>query len=101
MIFEACIEMKENTPIAAQVAENLALLYATREGEQPLDREFGLSTDFLNLPMPAARAQLSAQIIRKTSQYESRARVVKVEWEDTNAAQGKLCPKVVVELGEY
>lgn len=100
MTVETKVQIQQSGPLANEVQECLSLLYATKAGEQPMDREFGLKLDFLNLPLPAARAQLSAQIVQKTARYESRARVVRVDWEESEQTEGALRPKVVIELVE-
>lgn len=76
----------------------LVTLYGSREGEQALDRDFGLNVDCLSLPPEAAEANLTAEIIRKTKRYEPRAQVLEVKYETTNAQQGQICPKVVVQI---
>lgn len=78
------------------VRKNLELLYATRAGEQGLDRDFGLDMDGLDLPSPRAKALLAAEYVRKTQKYEPRAKVVRVEWPETE--DGRLKAKVVVKL---
>lgn len=80
----------------AEVLRNLRVLYATVAGEQALDREFGLSLDGTDRPNESAKALRSAEYVRKTQQYEPRARVVRVEWSDPG--DGKLKPKVVIAL---
>ena len=54
----------------------LLTLYGSKEGEQALDREFGLNMECLSLPAEAAQAMLTAEIIRKTKNYEPRAEVL-------------------------
>mgnify|MGYP001433962733 CR=1 FL=1 len=54
----------------------LLTLYGSKEGEQALDREFGLNMECLSLPAEAAQAMLTAEIIRKTKKYEPRAEVL-------------------------
>lgn len=76
----------------------LVTLYGSREGEQTLDRDFGLNIDCLSLPAEAAEANLTAEIIRKTKRYEPRAQVLEVKYETKNAQQGQICPKVVVQI---
>ena len=34
----------------AELDRKLALLYSTREGTMPLDREFGINMDFVDMP---------------------------------------------------
>lgn len=84
-------------PVAAAVVRNLRVLYGTRAGEQALDRSFGIDESVQDAPQEFARALLAAEYVRKTQQYEPRARVVNVEW-SAMGAEGKLTPKVVIEL---
>lgn len=72
--------------------------YGSKEGEQALDREFGLNMECLSLPAEAAQAMLTAEIIRKTKKYEPRAEVLEVEYETSHSQQGRIRPKVVVQI---
>ena len=83
---------------AQEVYRNLSVLYATQAGEQALDREFGIDTAVIDCPQENARALLAAEYVRKTRQYEPRARVVRVEWTTGNPSDGNMTPKVVIEL---
>ena len=76
----------------------LKTLYGSREGEQALDREFGLNMDCLSLPAEAAEAKLTAEIIRKTKKYEPRAQVLEVSYETSHSQQGNIRPKVVINI---
>lgn len=76
----------------------LRTLYASREGEQALDREFGIDYSFLDYPVEAAQPMFTAEVVEKTARYEKRARVLRVEWLSSNAGQGNLMPKVVIEI---
>lgn len=76
----------------------LKTLYGSREGEQALDREFGLNMDCLSLPAEAAEAKLTAEIIRKTKKYEPRAQVLEVSYETSRSLQGNIRPKVVINI---
>lgn len=76
----------------------LLTLYGSREGEQALDREFGLNMECVSLPAEAAQAKLTAEIIRKTKKYEPRAEVLEVEYEMSHSQQGSIRPKVVVQI---
>ena len=73
----------------------LKTLYGSREGEQALDREFGLNMDCLSLPAEAAEAKLTAEIIRKTKKY---AQVLEVSYETSRSQQGNIRPKVVINI---
>lgn len=76
----------------------LRTLYGSKEGEQALDREFGLNMECLSLPAEAAQAVLTAEIIRKTKKYEPRAEVLEVQYETSHSQQGRIRPKVVVQI---
>lgn len=77
----------------------LTALYSVREGEQPLDRDFGLSQEFLDQPMPIAQNMLALEIIGKTSRYEPRVSVDKVEYE--YGGDGQLVPVIHLKEGEW
>ena len=57
----------------ADIKRCLECLYQTAEGTCPLDREFGLNTDFVGMPMDVAKSQFAVEIIDKTDRYEPRA----------------------------
>ena len=63
---------------AADTAEDvqrcIAVLLSTRAGSVAMDREFGLSWDFVDLPVEAAQAALTAEIVAKVAKYEPRER---------------------------
>jgi phage baseplate assembly protein W len=78
------------------ISRCLCTLYGSMAGEQGLDRDFGLSTDFLDQSSESAQVLYTAEVVRKTALYEPRARVTRVEY--TGDKEGRLKPKVVVEL---
>ncbi len=73
----------------------LTALYLIREGEQPLDRNLGLSQEFIDKNDPVARNLLVLEIIEKTKQYETRVVVEKVEYK--SAKEGMLIPVVYLK----
>lgn len=77
----------------------LRMLYTTKEGEQPLDREFGLNIDFVGEPMPVAQSKFSQEIVRKTAMYEPRVAVQKVTYEK-DGISGMLIPKIYLTKGK-
>lgn len=84
-------------PEAADVQRCLRTLYGTTAGTLALDRDFGLSQELLDLPLPAAQAAATAEIIEKTMRYEPRARVIDVAW-TARPEDGALTAKVRCEL---
>lgn len=97
------IDMNEVVIVLNDVKENesedirrcLTALYLIREGEQPLDRNLGLSQEFIDKNDPVARNMLALEIIEKTKQYESRVEVEKVEYKTAN--EGMLIPVVYLK----
>lgn len=82
---------------AEDIRKCLTTLYSVREGEQPLDREFGLKQDFLDQPVPVAKNNLALEVIEKTQRYEKRVRVDKVEYAESG--EGQLVPIVYLKKG--
>ena len=82
----------------AEIYRNLTVLYGTQTGEQALDRNFGIDINTVSAPQENAQALLAAEYVRKTQQYEPRARVVRVDWTVGAAVDGNMRPKVVVEI---
>ena len=76
----------------------LTALYSVCEGEQPLDRKFGLSQEFLDQPVNIAKNLLALEIIEKTQQYESRVVVEKVEYQQ--GGEEILIPVVYLKRGD-
>lgn len=76
----------------------LTALYMIREGEQPLDRKFGLSQEFIDQPEHIARNMLALEIIGKTKRYEKRVTVEKVEYQQGDA--GQTIPIVHLKRGD-
>ena len=78
----------------AELDRQLALLLSTREGTMPLDREFGLNMDFVDMPPEVAKSLYVAEITKKTAQFIPEVRVQEVAW--GAGAQGNLIAKVVI-----
>jgi len=78
----------------AELDRQLALLLSTREGTMPLDREFGLNMDFVDMPPEAAKSLYTAEVTEKVSKFIPEVRVQEVTW--TGGNTGKLFPKVVI-----
>lgn len=83
---------------AEDIRRCLTTLYSVREGEQPIDREFGLKQDFLDQPVPIAKNMLALEIIEKTRRYEKRVKVERVEYAVGEA--GQLIPVINLKRGD-
>ena len=82
------------TDAMAELDRKLALLYSTREGTMPLDREFGINMDFVDMPPEVAKSLYTAEITKKTAQFIPEVRVQSVQW--THGGEGVFYPKVVI-----
>ncbi len=94
---EVILEFLNETEEMKHIAACLRVLYRTPVGSVALDRDFGLDWSFLDLPLPAAKARIEGELIRKTAKYEPRVKVREVSW-DYDGRTGKIKPKVVMEI---
>lgn len=78
----------------ADIKRCLECLYQTAEGTCPLDREFGLNTDFVGMPMDVAKSQFAVEIISKTDKYEPRAMVKDIGFSFNE--EGQLTAEVII-----
>ncbi|RDY27133.1 hypothetical protein [Lachnotalea glycerini] len=60
----------------------LMVLYGTKAGQQPLDREFGLTSDFIGMPLEVSKNLFALEVIEKTERYESRVQVIDVTYQE-------------------
>ena len=85
-----------------EIMQNCACIIATEKGSCPLDREFG--TDYSGLDGSTASAQMRWQvaIIEAIQQFEPRAQVKSVTFEQDSeaAADGLLHPIVTISIDE-
>ena len=86
------------TDTVASVLQNIAVILATRKGDVPLYRDFGLSQEFVDKPTPVARVLLYAEVKEAVEQYEPRAEVIGVTFQEDRSAPGRLIPTVEVEI---
>ena len=80
------------------ILRNIAVLLATRKGSVPLPRDFGISWDALDKPLPVARSMLISEIREAIERWEPRAVFVGVEFDQDPAQPGTLNPIVEVEI---
>jgi phage baseplate assembly protein W len=81
------------------VARCLRTLYSTPLGSQEGDRSLGIDQGvFLDKPIEVAKALYVREVTEKTTEFEPRARVVRVDWQESDVVRGEVIPKVVYEL---
>lgn len=81
-----------------EILQNVATIISTPKNTVPLDRGFGLSQRFVDMPMPTAQAILVSEVFDAIEKYEPRAEVVEVTFEQDDATPGKLIPRVEVNI---
>lgn len=85
----------------AGLAQEIRTVLATRKGSVPLDRDFGLNWDFVDMPQPMAMQHMIAEIGQQLERYVPRIRVTDISFARTDeAADGVLLPRVSVEIRE-
>lgn len=77
-----------------EVRRNLDLLYSTRAGTCPGDRNFGLDQAFESCPTNIAKNLFALEVIEKTEAYMDKVEVLNIEY--TQAGDGNLTPKVTI-----
>lgn len=87
--------------IEEEIIQNLYFLYSSLEYDIPLDRALGLNAIYIDKPIKAAKALITTDIYDKTTAYEPRAKIVKIDFK-TDYERGVLKPIVEVDIdGEY
>jgi phage baseplate assembly protein W len=80
-----------------EVMQNVRTILTTRRGTVPLDRDFGISFDFLDSPINITRAKAEQEIFLQLKKYEPRAILKQIIWE-TDVISGHISPSVKVEI---
>ena len=75
---------------------SLDLLYNTRAGTCPGDRNFGLEQAFESSPTHEAKTEFALEVIEKTEIYEPKAEILNIEY--MQSADGNLTPKITIGL---
>ena len=83
----------------AEVLQNVRTILNTRVGTVPLARDFGISWEHVDMPMPVARSVMQGAVIDAIEEFEPRARVENVTF-DGDGADGILRPTVIVSIRE-
>jgi len=79
------------------VMQNVRTILTTPKGTQPLDRDFGIETDFLDSPVLETRARAEQNIFMALKKYEPRAVLRQVKW-NTDILSGKFWPDVLIQV---
>ena len=87
---------------AAEILQNVRTILNTCVGTVPLARDFGITWEYLDMPLPVVRARFQAAVIDAITEQEPRATVQAVEFEENtdDAMEGILKPRVIVSIGD-
>jgi len=85
--------------VVEEVLQNVRMIISTPKYSVPLDRAIGVTATYLDAPMPAASAQLIAELIEAIPAYEPRARVQGVTFTG-DGLLGRLAPQVEVTIND-
>lgn len=91
------LRLLENETVAS-VLQNIAIILKTPKGSVPMYREFGLSQDFLDKPMPVAKVMMISALKEAIERWEPRAEFVDVTFEGNASNPGELDPTVEVRI---
>ena len=62
----------------AEILQNVRTILTTLKKSVPMDREFGISGEVIDLPIASAQARLTSEIVAAVNKYEPRAQVIGV-----------------------
>lgn len=83
------------------IVQQVQIVCATRAGDLPMNRRFGVNTDFIDMPLPVAQAKATASIIKGVETFVPGVRVLKVTWQpNESVSQGTLIPIVRIAIDE-
>jgi len=87
----------------AEIMQNVRIILTTIKGSVPLDRSFGIDTEFIDKPPLVAKALMTAAIIEEVERQEPRVTVTQVDFVDPGnekTADGILVPRVRLKVKE-
>lgn len=85
--------------ILKEIMQNVKIIISTTKYSVPLDRSFGIEGLSLDLPVQAAKAKLSAEIVSAIRQYEPRCQVMSVSFSG-DGLDGIIIPTVRIRILE-
>lgn len=85
---------------AEEVLQNVKCLLMTAKGTCFMYRDFGVDSSLVDTPLNVAQSRFTAEVARAIAKYEPRARLRQVTWKQSDAADGELKPRVLIEIRE-
>lgn len=84
--------------LAEEILQNVYTIITTQKFSVPLDREFGISATMLDSPINTSISVLKAEIVQAVRKFEPRARITKIDFDET--LDGKLFLRLKVAINE-
>lgn len=84
--------------VVEEVLQNVAIIISTPQYSVPLDRGFGISARFVDMPIPTAQALIISEMFDAIEKYEPRAQILEVTFEQDEKMPGKLIPRMEVNI---
>lgn len=81
----------------AEILQNVRTVLTTLKKSVPMDREFGISGEVIDLPIASAQARLTSEIVAAVNKYEPRAQVLSMFYRG-DGEEGMLNTTVKVRL---
>lgn len=83
-----------------EILQNVRTILATRVGTVPLHRDFGLTWEHIDMPLLVSQSQMMVAIVDAITEFEPRAKVRSVTFDESDAVEGILKPVVTVSIGD-
>jgi len=82
-----------------EIAQNIRTILNTRKGSVPLDRDFGLSWDVVDLPGTRFLQKMKIEVVQQIEKYEPRVKVREVAiYPDESVLDGIYKIKLKLEI---
>lgn len=83
---------------AEEIIQNVKCLLLTAKGTCFFYRDFGIEVELVDKPLPVAKNKFLAEVVVAIEKYEPRARVKRIKWVRSAAADGVLSPVISIEI---
>lgn len=80
-----------------EVIQNVRTILTTLKKTVPMDREFGIDGEIIDLPIAVTQARTTSEIVSAVNKFEPRAKVVSVDYSGKEQ-DGTLVTKVKVSI---
>lgn len=85
----------ENADDVEQIKRSVTTLLSIRAGSQPMDRNFGISFDFMGSPLDVAKNLYALEVEEKIERYIPEAEIKNMEF-SYDETEGRIIPRLVI-----